>query len=105
MEELDHTLIKWMLQGSEPCTKGRIIDLNLFLKKNFFRKRKKLDDIKSRILKMLERSGQYVTFERTSEIFITKGKKAGESKLRYYCMLDGFIVSHLIIRTSYLLNN
>ena len=39
-----------------------------------------------------------VTFERTSEIFITKGLKKGEKNLKYFPLINDNYISHIIIR-------
>lgn len=40
------------------------------------------------------------TYERTSEIFITKGTKRGEINLRYFPKYDGFLISHIVFRNG-----
>lgn len=42
-----------------------------------------------------------VAYERTSEIFITKGTKKGERNIKYYPVHEGYYISHLIIRSNY----
>ena len=40
------------------------------------------------------------SYERTSEIFIAKGTKAGERNLRYFPKRNGFLISHIVFRNG-----
>ena len=45
-------------------------------------------------------NNEEITYERTSEIFITKGTKRGENELRYFPKYNGCLISHLIFRNG-----
>jgi len=47
-----------------------------------------------------ESDSKEFTFERTSEIFITKGTKKGEINLRYFPKYKGFLISHIVFFKS-----
>ena len=40
------------------------------------------------------------TYERTSEIFITKGTKVGEINLRYFPKYNGYLISYIVFRNG-----
>lgn len=41
-----------------------------------------------------------ITCERTSQIFIDHGTKRGEARYKYFPILGGAYISHLILRTA-----
>ena len=47
-----------------------------------------------------EMNNEEITYERTSEIFITKGTKRGENELRYFPKHNGYLISHLVFRNG-----
>ena len=61
----------------------------------------KVDSLREAFEDLLKyRNHEEITYERTSEIFITKGTKRGEKQLRYFPKYNGYLISHLIFRNG-----
>jgi len=80
------------------ATGKRYISIEDFIRKNA--RTRAIKKLRLEFEVLLNSNHNDISYERTSEIFITKGTKRGERNLIYFPIFNGYLISHIVIKSN-----